>query len=58
MGHRLLKAVILLHLLLFWQGAAESQTRQFSAGECAVSVNIWLLGESCIMAGLKARYGE
>jgi len=30
----------------------------FSRDECAVSVDIWLLGESCVMAGLQARYGE
>ncbi len=55
---KLIQTIIALLLVLSWQGTAQSQTQGFSPDQCAVSVDIWLLGESCVIAGLKARYGE
>lgn len=51
-------AIFALFLVISWQGTAQSQTQSTSQVNCAVSVDIWLLGESCVIAGLKARYGE
>ncbi len=55
---KLIQTIFALLLVLSWQSTAQSQTQSFSQDQCAVSVDIWLLGESCVMAGLKARYGE
>ncbi len=54
-----LKGIAIAMLFIWlWYGTEHAQAQGFSRDECAISVDIWLLGESCVVAGLKARYGE
>ncbi len=55
---RLKHTIIWLCLIIFMYGTAQAQTSSVSSADCAVSVDIWLLGESCVIGGMKARYGE